>query len=156
MPAYTPPALVPRRPSARLGLELALLDDAPQPRSARPTELQTVRPHVLVADDDADLRQYVRQCLQELCWITEAANGADALAKALRVRPALVVTDAVMPLASGSGLCRALRADPDLRATPILAISGEADALPGADAFLRKPFSRQELLHAVRALLAAR
>lgn len=138
-------------------MELALLEGAfpptaerlPQPEQA----VETPRHHILVADDDADLRGYVRACLQDLCWITEATDGADAFAKAGRVRPALIVTDALMPLVGGAGLCRALRADPALRDIPILAISGEANALAGADAFLRKPFTRPQLVAAVRGLL---
>lgn len=148
-----------RPPSDRLGMELALLGGAlPVPASplpATPGEEVTPRWHVLVADDDPDLRGYVRACLQDQCWITEAVNGADALAKAGRVRPSLIVTDALMPLVGGAGLCRALRADPALCTIPILAISGEAEALAGAGAFLPKPFTRQQLQQAVRALLTA-
>ncbi len=143
-------------PATRTDLEIALLERAlpalPGPSAPRPAA-EGRGLHVLVVDDDADLRAYVRAALEPFYRITEAGNGADAFGKAARLRPALVITDAVMPLAGGEALCRALRADARLRATPILAISGERGAVAGADAYLPKPFTRTQLLQALQRLL---
>ena len=108
---------------------------------------------MLVVDDDADLRAYVRACLEPAYAVREAGDGLDALAQAAHTPFALVITDARMPLVSGGRLCRALRAHPTLSALPVLAISGETDGLAGADAFLPKPFTRAQLVAAVQALL---
>ncbi len=154
MRRYHPPLLAPRPTSARLAIELALLEQGPLPSPALPARAGGAR--ILVVDDDAELRAYVRACLEPAWAVSEAGDGLDALAQAAHAPFALVITDARMPLVSGSKLCRALRAHPTLSALPILAISGEVDALDGANAFLPKPFTRAQLIAAVQALVPAR
>ena len=120
-------------------------------------------PHVLqilVADDDADMRLYVTGCLRGFgpagVAVTEAANGRDALLLARTLTPDLIISDVVMPGLDGLALCRALKADAQTAAIPVLLVSGEAAALPlGADGFLAKPFNAAGLRAHVERLLAS-
>jgi signal transduction histidine kinase len=109
--------------------------------------------HVLVADDNADMRAYLARLLSQRWQVTTAANGLEALQFARLHAPDLVVTDVMMPELDGFGLLAALRADPALHDTPVLMLSARAgeeariegmDA--GADDYLVKPFSARELM----------
>jgi len=133
----------------------ALADDDAAP-SGRP------RARVLVAEDNADMRDYLARLLRpELC-VTLAADGAAALELARGSRPDLILTDVMMPNLDGFGLLRAIRAEPELATVPVIMLSARAgeesqiDGLEaGADDYLTKPFSAKELLARVRAQLAA-
>jgi signal transduction histidine kinase len=116
---------------------------------------------VILADDNADLRDYVRRLLEHEGYRVEAvADGEAALAAARRQRPDLIVSDVMMPRLDGLGLLRELRQDEALRELPIVLLSARAgeearieglDA--GADDYVSKPFSARELLARVRANL---
>ena len=109
---------------------------------------------VLVADDDADMRLYIRGCLRSRgdIRIVEATDGDEAFALAQTLLPDLIVSDLVMPGLDGAALCRALKADGRTREIPFLLVSGEAQA-SCADRFLAKPFNaaglRAEVAHLV-------
>jgi len=114
---------------------------------------------VLVADDNADLRDYARRLLGDLYEVQVVPDGVAALQAARARRPDVVITDVMMPRLDGFGLIRELRGDPDLRTVPVLALSaraGEEARLEGlhrgADDYLVKPFSARELLGRVAAL----
>ncbi|HWE54187.1 MAG TPA: SpoIIE family protein phosphatase [Acidimicrobiales bacterium] len=118
------------------------------------------RPHVLVVDDNADLRNYMTRLLAEDYQVTTAADGIDALTKARRDRPDLILTDVMMPRLDGFGLLRQLRADTALAATPVIMVSarageeGTVEGLEaGADDYLIKPFGARELIARVAANL---
>ncbi|WP_437274877.1 ATP-binding protein [Sorangium sp. So ce375] len=114
--------------------------------------------HILVADDNADMRDYVQRLLLAERWTVEAvADGQDALESARAHVPDLVLTDVMMPRLDGFGLLRALRADERTRGVAVMMLSARAgeevrvDSLgAGADDFLVKPFSAKELLARVR------
>ncbi|MFZ5897115.1 MAG: sensor histidine kinase [Myxococcota bacterium] len=109
--------------------------------------------YVLVADDNADMRDYVQRLLSAR-WSVETVNdGAAALTAARRRRPDLILTDVMMPHLDGFGLLKALRNDDTLKTVPIVMLSaraGEEARLQGvesgADDYLVKPFSARELL----------
>jgi PAS domain S-box-containing protein len=117
---------------------------------------------IILADDNADMRDYVRRLLLAEGYSVEVVtNGEEALAAAQRLTPALVLTDIMMPGLDGFGLLRALRADPTLRETPVVLVSAKAgeeariEGLEaGADDYVTKPFSARELLAHVSANLA--
>ncbi|MFZ6177300.1 ATP-binding protein [Nannocystis pusilla] len=108
---------------------------------------------ILLADDNADMRDYVGRVLQQR-WIVDAVpDGAVAFAAALEHPPDLVLTDVMMPNLDGFGLLRALREDPRTRRIPVLMLSaraGEESRVEGleagADDYLVKPFSARELV----------
>jgi DNA-binding response OmpR family regulator len=115
---------------------------------------------VLVVDDDAGFRAYVRAALAGY-RIVEGANGADAVAVALRERPDVILLDWRMPGQSGIAACRTLRAEPALAGVRIAMITGLDDERDrtlarhaGADAFLVKDGDPDVLARQVRRLLA--
>jgi len=111
------------------------------------------RARVLVADDNADMRDYLARLLGQHWQVLFAANGIDALDIARRERPDVIVSDVMMPGLDGFGLIARLRADPALAETPVLLVSARAgeeariEGLEaGADDYLVKPFGARELL----------
>ena len=143
----------------------ALLDagaarDVPHDGAAEP--MQVDRRRVLVADDNADLRDYIGRLLTDHGYEVETAGDGEAALAALRVRrPDLLVTDVMMPRLDGFGLLAAVRQDASLRDLPIVMLSARAgdDAKvegldAGADDYLTKPFSARELLARVAANIA--
>jgi signal transduction histidine kinase/DNA-binding response OmpR family regulator len=109
---------------------------------------------VLLADDNQDMRAYVRRLLEGRGYTVEAvADGEAALRAAQATRPDLILSDVMMPKLDGFGLLKAVRADLNLAGTPFLMLSARAgeeakveglDA--GADDYLVKPFAARELL----------
>ena len=127
---------------------LAWLPAAPEAAAPRPD-----LPRVLLADDNADLREYARRLLAEHYEVHVVADGQAALEAAHELRPQLIVSDVMMPRLDGFGLIRAVRADPQLRPIPIILLSARAgeeariEGLDrGADDYLVKPFNARELL----------
>ncbi|GIF21788.1 PAS domain S-box-containing protein [Actinoplanes tereljensis] len=117
---------------------------------------------VLVADDNADMRDYLVRLLQSAGHEVQAvADGQEALDEARRQLPDLIVSDVMMPRMDGLELVAALRGDPRTAGTPVLLLSARAgqeasiEGLEaGADDYLVKPFSSAELLARVRANVA--
>lgn len=132
----------------------------PQPRMETAAARTVLR--ILVADDDADMRLYLRSCLRTLSAsgygnvrILEAADGREALHLARAVLPDLIVSDLIMPGLDGEALGNALKADSRTAAIPILFTSGEATPPNGGDGFLPKPFNAARLRTEVLRLLRA-
>ncbi|MDQ2673306.1 MAG: response regulator, partial [Chloroflexota bacterium] len=118
------------------------------------------RPRVLVADDNADMREYLRRLLAERYEVHLAPNGAEALRIAREGRVDLVLSDVMMPVLDGFGLLRELRGDPATEALPVILVSaraGEEAKVEGlearADDYVVKPFVATELLARVAAAL---
>ena len=118
------------------------------------------RPRVLLADDNADMRDYVRRLLSAQYDVEAVADGAAALAAARRRRPDLILADVMMPSLDGFALLRELRNDGDLSAVPVVLLSARAGEEArvegwgaGADDYLVKPFSARELLARIEAHL---
>jgi len=133
-------------------------------RAPLATEGSQARPgpkaRVLIADDNPDLRAYVRSLLEPSFDVEAVANGEEALRAARERRPGLILSDAMMPFLGGFGLLREVRADPGLRAVPFILLSaraGEEASVEGleagADDYLVKPFGSRELLARVRSNL---
>ena len=119
---------------------------------------------VLVADDDEDILQLVSFRLERAGYtVVTAADGQQALTAAREHRPDLAVLDVMMPGLNGYEVTRQLRSDPATAAIPVILLTArvqEADVSrgfeAGADDYLRKPFSPQELRSRVQAILARR
>lgn len=112
---------------------------------------------ILVVDDNTDMRIYLCRLLQPHWEVHAAADGAAALSAAKSSPPDLILSDIMMPGLDGFALLRELRADPRTRTVPIILLSaraGEESILEGleqgADDYLAKPFTTQELLARVR------
>jgi signal transduction histidine kinase/CheY-like chemotaxis protein len=109
------------------------------------------RPIVLLADDNADMRDYVRRLLAHRYQVVAVADGVTALSEARRRRPDLILSDVMMPQPDGFGLLRAVRNDAALREIPFIILSARAgeeasvDGMTaGADDYLTKPFAARE------------
>jgi len=118
------------------------------------------RATVLLADDNADMRAYLRRLLSVKHHVEAVDDGQAGLEAVRRSRPDLIVTDAMMPRLDGFGLLRAIRADPQLADIPVVMLSARAGEvaglegrLAGADDYVVKPFSARELLVRVDAVL---
>jgi signal transduction histidine kinase len=111
------------------------------------------RPRIVLADDNADMRNYVSRLLEPNYSVEAVANGALAL-EAVRKNPAdLILSDVMMPEMNGLELVSVIRADEKLQATPVILLSaraGEEARIEGAsqraDDYIIKPFSARELL----------
>jgi PAS domain S-box-containing protein len=123
---------------------------------------RTALPHkVLLADDNADLRDYVSRLLRERGYRVRTAHDGEAALAALREDvPDLLLTDVMMPRMDGFELLRQVRADAALRDLSVIMLSarsGEEARVEGLDAgaddYLIKPFSARELLARVESLL---
>lgn len=121
------------------------------------------RTTVLVVDDNAEMRAYVRRHLEPDYRVVEAADGAQGLEEARRLTPDLVVSDVMMPGLDGNALFRALREDPELDFIPVVLLTAKASAesriqglRDGVDDYLVKPFDSRELKARVDNLIASR
>ncbi|NPC52137.1 PAS domain S-box protein [Corallococcus sp. AB032C] len=126
-------------------------DDTPAPVPEAPPGV--VRGHVLVADDNADMRDYVRRSLEGRFQVTTVADGNAALELARRHPPDVVLSDVMMPGLDGFGLLRALKSDPRTAHVPVILLSARAGEeakveglTAGADDYLVKPFGVRELV----------
>ncbi len=111
------------------------------------------RPRVLVADDNVDMRDYLKGLLSPHWQVEMAEDGAKALESVRRSRPDLLLTDVMMPELDGFGLLDAIRGDQGLRDLPVIVLSARAGEeayieglTAGADDYLIKPFTARELL----------
>jgi signal transduction histidine kinase/CheY-like chemotaxis protein len=127
------------------------------PLGASPME-SAGRARIVWADDNADMRDYVKRLLAPWYDVETAHNGETALACARREPPELVLADVMMPVLDGFGLLHALRADERTREVPVILLSARAGEearvegmQAGADDYLTKPFSARELLARVDA-----
>ena len=115
-------------------------------------------PHVLVLDDDADIRGIVSEYLGENgLRVTAVANGNEFASHLARETIDLVIVDLRLPGESGMQIARKLREDSDIPIVMLTGLTEEADRVMGlelgADDYLTKPFSPRELLARIRALL---
>ena len=112
---------------------------------------------IVLADDNADMREYVRRLLAPYCYVEAVRNGREALEAAQVNPPDLILSDVMMPEMDGFELLKRLRDDSNLRHIPVILLSARAGEearvdglLAGADDYLTKPFSARELLAHVR------
>ncbi|HEX4594977.1 MAG TPA: ATP-binding protein [Bryobacteraceae bacterium] len=127
--------------------------------SAKPRT--AARERILLADDNRDMRSYLKRILGEDYEVQAAANGEEALAQALLSPPDLILSDVMMPRLDGFGLVEQLRARPETKTIPVILLSaraGEESQVEGlesgADDYLVKPFTARELLARVSSHLA--
>ena len=119
------------------------------------------RRRILLADDNADMREYVQRLLSDQYEVVAVADGESALASARTQRPDLILCDIMMPQLDGFGVLRGIRAEEFLKHVPVILLSARAGeeariegVSSGADDYLVKPFSARELLARVGSQLA--
>jgi signal transduction histidine kinase len=117
--------------------------------------------HILIAEDSATQAQRLQHILEQQGYrVTATANGALALQAARRDRPALIISDVVMPEMNGYELCRQIKADTRLGDVPVVLVttlSDPHDVIRGlecrADNFILKPYEADQLLHRITFVL---
>jgi signal transduction histidine kinase/AraC-like DNA-binding protein len=109
-------------------------------------------PSLLIVEDNADLRQYLISLLEGRYRLEIAVDGQEGVDKAIEIVPDLIVSDVMMPRKDGYALCQELKNDERTSHIPIVLLTAKADddsrisgLERGADAYLAKPFNRQEL-----------
>jgi PAS domain S-box-containing protein len=119
------------------------------------------RARIVLADDNADMRDYLTRLLSERWNVEAVPDGAAALAAIRRDRPDLVLCDVMMPELDGFGVLHAIRQEPALRLTPVILLSARAGEestaeglSAGANDYIVKPFSARDLLVRVASTLA--
>jgi DNA-binding response OmpR family regulator len=116
---------------------------------------------ILVVERDPHIRDLESYFLNEAGFtVNFASDGLDALERAERLRPDIIITEVLVPKLDGLALCRRVKSDPDLQhivmlVFSILAVQSRAREA-GADAFLMKPLAERRLVETVRELLLMR
>ena len=116
---------------------------------------------ILIVEDQEDNRMMMRDVLSAAGYeLIEAVNGKDGVSRAQTDRPDLIIMDIQMPVLDGYEATRQIKADPNLKSTPIIAVTSyalsgdEAKArAAGCDGYVSKPFSPRQLLARVREYL---
>jgi two-component system phosphate regulon response regulator PhoB len=116
---------------------------------------------ILIADDEDDVRELVARQLKAAGYTAIlAADGAEAIEKARKEKPALLVLDIMMPGMTGIDACKAMRGDSLTARMPILFLTAKTDEIDrvlglelGADDYMTKPFSPRELILRIKAIL---
>ena len=117
--------------------------------------------NILVAEDDRDIADLIAHYVERSGWTAHTvASGDDALARARKQSFDLVILDVMLPGLSGLEVCRALRADTATKEIPIIMVTARAEETDriigldiGADDYIAKPFSPNELVARIRALM---
>lgn len=115
-------------------------------------KIKDSEPFLLLIEDDADMRLYIRQELEDKYQIEEAVNGIEGLMKARHLMPDLIISDVMMPEMNGRELCRMLKADKDTCHIPVILLTAQTEMEQriegletGADSYISKPFSTEYL-----------
>jgi signal transduction histidine kinase len=119
------------------------------------------RTRILLAEDNADMREYVSRLLEERFDVVTASNGEEALEAAIAHPPDLILSDVMMPGLDGFGLLAEVRKRPETSTVPVILLSARAGEesrveglTAGADDYLIKPFTARELMARVGAHVA--
>ena len=121
------------------------------------------RPGILLIEDDPQVSRVIQKILKDILpkiTVYVADNGFEAGSKAVQTRPNLIILDVYLPGINGLDVCKFIRKNSELKNVKILAISGrnieqtrDAILAAGADDFLGKPFTRDELHEKIKTLL---
>jgi PAS domain S-box-containing protein len=124
----------------------------PSLAAAAGAETAGQRELIVLADDNADMREYVAHLLRDKYRVHAVCDGQEAVEATRQLHPDLVLTDVMMPALDGFGVLDAIRTDPSLSSTPVILLSaraGEESRVEGwhagANDYLVKPFTAREL-----------
>ncbi|MEM9984945.1 MAG: response regulator [Bacteroidota bacterium] len=127
------------------------------------TVLREDLPRLLIIEDNPDIRTYLIACLEEEYALIVARDGEEGINKALDMTPDLIVSDVMMPKKDGYEVCATLKQDERTSHIPIVLLTAKSDTSSkieglkqGADAYLAKPFNKEELFIRLEKLLELR
>lgn len=139
---------------------VAALEALPAPPDA---EAGPDAPRLLLVEDEEEIRGFLRKVLKPYYRLLEAGNGEEGLRLAQKERPALIVSDVMMPVMSGLQMLAALRDSPETVDTPVILLTARQEVeakveglTMGANDYLPKPFSPREMLARIEAQLRLR
>ncbi|MEZ4953928.1 MAG: ATP-binding protein [Saprospiraceae bacterium] len=129
----------------------------------KPDQINGEKPQVLIVEDNAGVVTYIKSLLENDYFVQVAINGQEGIDMALEHIPDLIITDVMMPEKNGYEVCSFLKKDERTSHIPIVMLTAKADVTSkieglemGADAYLSKPFEKEELLVRLRKLLELR
>ncbi len=118
---------------------------------------------ILVVEDNPDMQNFITFLLQKYYNVHIAENGEEGYKKAAALKPALIVSDVMMPVMNGYEMTQKIKEDKYLRRTPVIMLTAKSEISSkiegieyGADDYLTKPFNSKELLTRIRMLLKTR
>ena len=136
--------------------------ETPSLPSAEPSQ-QADNATILIVDDNADIRAYLRSILQGTYQVNEAADGQQGLALANEIVPDLIISDVMMPVMNGLEFCQRVKGGTATSHIPVILLTARALSQhqiegyeSGADAYITKPFSAELLLARISNLLRSR
>ncbi len=117
---------------------------------------------ILVLEDELSIRENIVELLEDEGYLVlQASNGADGVTMAIEMTPDLIISDVMMPIMDGYTVLKSVRAHPPLATTPFIFLTAKADKPDfrigmelGADDYLTKPFTQEELLQAIASRLS--
>ena len=146
--------------------KIELIDDGIQTipeASTESNEHSSISTTILIVDDNADIRAYLRTILQDKYQVNEAADGQQGLALANEIVPDLIVSDVMMPVMNGLEFCQRVKSGMATSHIPVILLTARAlnqhhieGYESGADAYITKPFSADLLLARINNLLKSR
>ncbi len=132
-------------------------------QSTNPADGADDKPLVLIIEDNPDMNRFITESIGEMFRTASAMDGAEGLEKAISLLPDLIVTDVMMPRMGGEELFDRLQARPELKPIPVILLTAKADEelkmdllRKGAEDYITKPFSIEELRLRVRNQVASK
>lgn len=135
----------------------------PEAGKAAATEVATDGKHVLIVEDNVELRKFIVNNMKDVYTMFEAGNGIEALQALDKEDVDIIISDIIMPGMDGIELCRRVKSDPSYSYIPIILLSARTDTTSkieglerGADIYMEKPFSMVQLRAQVNSLIENR
>ena len=125
--------------------------------------IHDTKPMLLIVEDNRDVVRYLITFLEKEYNVITAANGEEGINKALEFIPDIILSDIMMPVVDGIGMMKIVKSDFRTSHIPVVMLTAKADIASriegierGADAYLAKPFNKEELLVQLRSLIGLR
>lgn len=141
-------------------LKTQLFQTRSEPSSTGVASDSADRPLILVVEDDLEMNRFIRESLSADYRTAAAFDGAEGLQKAIELHPDLIVSDVMMPEATGDRLARELRSRAEFIDTPMVLLTAKTDQSlrvellrMGATDYVMKPFSAEEVRARIRNLI---
>lgn len=154
-------------PLKTIPVELEIMEEEVHPsdqKAATASDLSSTHESIiLIVEDNPDVIYYLKSLFADKYQIIAARNGKEGIAKALKHIPDIILSDVMMPKLNGFELCKKLKNDRRTSHIPIILITAKATQQDkqegleaGADAYLHKPFDKEELRARIENLIASR